>query len=234
MFDQKTVPESLAAWLAIATGDLVPSAQTRVSAEIEVHYAEAVQAHLASGSSEAIAHAAALADLGEAPRAAQRYRREYLTHHDAVAIGSLHPRATRRHFACCVWLLLIYLPNYFLHPQLDFIGIFCLCILIGMSTPDIYFGRINKRWLAAIDRPPENVRRVLERHFLLNSVVLVAVMLASLLYRPIAYEPLSYYLPPMMIAVLLFSEFRLYRLRQKLQILYPCRQPTIVDGSRPA
>jgi hypothetical protein len=76
-------PANLAEWLEQATGDLVPSAQARIRPEIEAHYADAVQAHLANGADEPTAHAAALTDLGNAPAAARRFRREHLTDEDA-------------------------------------------------------------------------------------------------------------------------------------------------------
>jgi len=75
--------QTLDAWLALATGALVPSAQAPIRAEIEAHYAEALQTHLANGSAESAAHAAALADLGNAKSAARRFRRTYLTQKEA-------------------------------------------------------------------------------------------------------------------------------------------------------
>jgi hypothetical protein len=81
-------PSSLAEWLDQAIGDLVPSAQARVRAEIEAHYTEAVQANLQTGLSESAAQASALADLGDAPVAARRFSREHLTIREAKGIGA--------------------------------------------------------------------------------------------------------------------------------------------------
>jgi len=81
-------PCNLAEWLDQAIGGLVPSAQARVRAEIEAHYAEAVKSHLESGAPEPVAQAAALADLGDAPVAARRFSREHLTIREAKGIGA--------------------------------------------------------------------------------------------------------------------------------------------------
>jgi uncharacterized membrane protein len=67
---------------------LVPSAQARVRAEIEAHFAEAVQSHLANGLFASAAQAAAVADLGDPHAAAQRFRREHLTIGEAKAVGA--------------------------------------------------------------------------------------------------------------------------------------------------
>lgn len=78
---------NLAGWLAIATADLAPSAQSRIRAEIETHYAEALQMKLANGLPEAQASAAALKDLGNAHIAAWRFSREYLTNLDTKLVA---------------------------------------------------------------------------------------------------------------------------------------------------
>jgi hypothetical protein len=77
-------PQNLSDWLETATRGLVPSAQTRIRAEIEAHYAEAVHAHMVQGLSEPDAQAQALADLGYAYAAARRFRQEHLTTMDAT------------------------------------------------------------------------------------------------------------------------------------------------------
>lgn len=69
-------PQNLAAWLALATRHLSPSTQIRLRAEIEAHYAEAVQTHLKNGLSESAAHASALKNLGD-PHAAARAHRPF-------------------------------------------------------------------------------------------------------------------------------------------------------------
>jgi len=72
-------PRTLSEWRGRAMRFLIPSAKTRIGAEIEAHYTEAVQFHLANGFSEAEAQAAALAELGSAQAANRRFRQKYLT-----------------------------------------------------------------------------------------------------------------------------------------------------------
>jgi hypothetical protein len=73
-------PKNLGQWLEIATYDLVAPAKERIRTEIEAHYAEAVADHMAhEGVSKADAETAALAELGDAPAAAKKFRKQYLT-----------------------------------------------------------------------------------------------------------------------------------------------------------
>jgi len=89
---RKTTPQNLAEWLNLAIGELAPSAQARVRVEIEAHYNEAVQRHLREGSPDSEAHAAALAELGDAYAAGKRLRREHLTDREARTLTvSLNP-----------------------------------------------------------------------------------------------------------------------------------------------
>jgi len=71
--------QTLSEWLDIATRGLVPSAQARIRAEIESHYAEAVAVQLKNGLNEPAAQAAAVSELGNAHAAARRFRRKHLT-----------------------------------------------------------------------------------------------------------------------------------------------------------
>ncbi|HVU37137.1 MAG TPA: hypothetical protein VHC95_02280 [Opitutales bacterium] len=75
-------PADVAEWLELATEDLVPSAQARIRQEIGAHYAEAVRVHQEGGLPETQAHAAALADLGNAYSASLRFNRQHLTNFD--------------------------------------------------------------------------------------------------------------------------------------------------------
>lgn len=73
-------PKNLGQWLKIATYDLVAPAKERIRTEIEAHYAEAVADHMAhQGVSKAEAELAALAELGDAPAAGTKFRKQYLT-----------------------------------------------------------------------------------------------------------------------------------------------------------
>jgi hypothetical protein len=71
--------QTLSEWLEVATRKLVAPARERIRVEIEAHYAEAVEALLESGLSEAAATAKAVAELGTARAAAKRFRKEHLT-----------------------------------------------------------------------------------------------------------------------------------------------------------
>jgi len=99
-------PQSLAAWLDIATWAVVSSAQARIKAEIEAHYAEAVKSHLERGSSESQAQVAALTDLGNPYAAARRFNREYLTEKDAGQIAECL-NTSRSYFPGAMFLMLI-------------------------------------------------------------------------------------------------------------------------------
>jgi len=86
---QKPKVQTLAEWLEIATKKLESAAKERIRTEIEVHYAEAVESHLADGLAESAARAAALSDLGDARIAARRFRRQHLTEGDVKMLQNL-------------------------------------------------------------------------------------------------------------------------------------------------
>ncbi|HVU37136.1 MAG TPA: hypothetical protein VHC95_02275 [Opitutales bacterium] len=93
MMHSEPASQTLADWLAIATGKLVPSAQARVRAEIEAHYAEALRTHLGRGLSQADAQVAALADLGDAQVAGRRFQHEFLTKAEAAGLARFNKGA---------------------------------------------------------------------------------------------------------------------------------------------
>ena len=72
-------PQDVSEWLEIATEKLAPAAKERIRAEIVSHYDEAVDGHLQNGLPRSAAHAAALAELGDAKAAATGFRRAHLT-----------------------------------------------------------------------------------------------------------------------------------------------------------
>jgi hypothetical protein len=74
-----TKPSDLAQWLETATEGIASSGKERIRREIEAHYAEAVEAHLAKGEAEPVAQANALGELGNARTAGRRFRRRHLT-----------------------------------------------------------------------------------------------------------------------------------------------------------
>lgn len=76
-------------WLNIATEGLAATGKERITREIELHYAEATEAHLAQGESESAARFAALADLGEPDKAARKFRRSHLTEKEVTHLAKL-------------------------------------------------------------------------------------------------------------------------------------------------
>jgi hypothetical protein len=79
MFFRRPKAQNVSEWLEAATRKIAPPARERIWQEIEAHYAESVAAHLAGGLSENDAQKAALAELGEARRAARRFKWRHLT-----------------------------------------------------------------------------------------------------------------------------------------------------------
>jgi uncharacterized membrane protein len=73
----------LAGWLEIATDGLEESATQRIANEIEAHYAESVNAHVAAGGSEECAQTNALSELGDPKRAAAEFKKNHLTESEA-------------------------------------------------------------------------------------------------------------------------------------------------------
>jgi hypothetical protein len=70
---------SLAEWLEIATDGIAAAGRERIAREIEVHFAEAVESHLAQGETEEAAKDNALRDLGDAKTARRKFRKRHLT-----------------------------------------------------------------------------------------------------------------------------------------------------------
>lgn len=79
-------PHDLHAWLRIATRGLAARAKERIRMEIEAHHAEAVSDHLRKGLSESDARSAALAELGDADKAAKCFRERHLTTREAEGV----------------------------------------------------------------------------------------------------------------------------------------------------
>jgi hypothetical protein len=73
-------------WLGIATKNLAVPAKERIRAEIDEHYTEAVTSHLAEGMSESDAKINALAELGDARKAAKRFRKIHMTKFNAAQV----------------------------------------------------------------------------------------------------------------------------------------------------
>jgi cation transport ATPase len=104
--------QTLSEWLDVATKQLTVPAKERIQLEIEGHYAEAVNAHLAAGLSEPDAQTMALAELGNARAAARRFRKRHLTEREAEKVEQAVRWAGNLRwlllgyimFACAPWL----------------------------------------------------------------------------------------------------------------------------------
>jgi hypothetical protein len=224
-FRQRTA-QTLPEWLETATGKLVPSAQARVRSEIEAHFAEAVQAHLAGGMTEPAAQAAALADLGHAKAAARRFGREHLTNNDAGVIAGLIKNSARSTIAWFVGLLVLFtwmssvasrfLPHDFKHTLEGFHSIIDFCILYALDVPGIYFGRAGRGVVAGIDPPSTSLIRLLRFHFIFN--IILGVFCLGLGWGMAWTNPDELSNLPFYFAVFLFAGHKLFRLRRKLQM----------------
>jgi len=82
-------PKNLAEWLGIATRGLAASGRERITREIEAHFAEAVEAHLAQGEPEPVAQARAIIALGDATEAAKRFQRSCLTDEERQLVSKV-------------------------------------------------------------------------------------------------------------------------------------------------
>jgi hypothetical protein len=79
-------------WLVIATKNLAPVGKVRICAEIEAHFADGVEGHLAEGHSLEQARQAVLAELGDPWAAGKRFRKRHLTEKEAAFIQILSSR----------------------------------------------------------------------------------------------------------------------------------------------
>ena len=233
---------SLSEWLDLATGNLVPSAQARIRAEIETHYAEAVQAYLQDGFREIAAQAAALADLGDAYAAARRFGREHLTENDAAIIAGLIKKSPRAYFNSVGSLVILFLAfssvasSWLFRHQLPafegFKTIVGFCLIYALDVPGVYIGRASRRAVAAIDPPPSGLIQLIRIHFLIN--LILGVFCMGLNGSFFWFDPTALAGLPLYFAVFFFSGYKLLRLRKKLQLLGMETPPLISDGSAAA
>lgn len=99
-------------WLEIATKNLAVPAKERILAEIDEHYTETVASHLAGGMSESDAKISALAELGDARKAAKHFRKIHMTKFNAgqvkigVALAKSRLVLACQYFVWFVWFLL--------------------------------------------------------------------------------------------------------------------------------
>ncbi len=217
---RKIIPKNLSDWLEIATGELVPSAQARVRAEIEAHVADAVQRHREPGLADSSAQAAALTDLGNARAAAHRFAREYLTQRDIRKLGDFdRPRGEvlLRHVALLCILVFgwhaLHVHNS--HDDLYYQGPYLLFYSFVYFVMAAAFAVFALRTLSAFWLSPVTVaRRILSLRLVL--ILPFLVLAAAALWLT---HPSPGYLTAGMISLLaagLYSFLSLYRLRKKL------------------
>jgi hypothetical protein len=95
----------LAGWLEIATDGLEATAKQRIAHEIEIHYAEAVNDHMAAGEPELSAQITALEELGDPQVAAVNFRKSHLTESQAKSMKSMEWTADKPFFS--FWAVLL-------------------------------------------------------------------------------------------------------------------------------
>ena len=101
-------------WLEIATKNLAVPAKERIRAEIDEHYTETVTSHLAEGMSESDAKISALAELGDARKAAKRFRKIHMTKFDSAQVKFIVNLAKSRlvlvsgYFVWLMWFLMCF------------------------------------------------------------------------------------------------------------------------------
>lgn len=95
----------LAGWLEIATDGIEASAKQRIASEIESHYAEAVNSHIAEGESQESARSIALAELGDPHKAAVNFRKSHLTERETFYLNQLEWIAAKPFLS--FWALLL-------------------------------------------------------------------------------------------------------------------------------
>jgi hypothetical protein len=123
---------SLAAWLEIATKGIAAAGRERITREIEAHFAEAVEAHLAQGETEEAAKADALGELGDAKTARGRFRKRHLTEREAKGlVNSRKIASSKRRLALNIGSgLILTFVALGMNPKSVFL--FCVPIFLGL------------------------------------------------------------------------------------------------------
>jgi hypothetical protein len=178
---------NIAEWLMIATKDLCEQAKSRVTLEIEAHYKEAVEVHLAIEESQPGAEAKALEELGDPNKAARRFRRMHLTKKEAKKLKSIETAARKPpdilSIVGIVFIALALVCSLFALRQKasgwTFADIFMPVLLLLMQLQ--YFCR----WISFLLVRALPSKRALRRIFLLqpiNEVFSVSVLVCSICY----------------------------------------------------
>jgi hypothetical protein len=133
-------PESLSKWLGIATCGLAASGKERITREIDVHFAEAVEAHLAQGEPEPVAQAKAIVELGDPVAAAKRFRRSCLMEEERLLLSKLLARTGKAHTLLFSLLAPAILLGFmfFAHFQMPSL-MFDMVLLLLFALPIISF-----------------------------------------------------------------------------------------------
>lgn len=87
-------PQSISAWLAVATADLLDATREQLNAEFTRHYEDAVEAELEIGKSEFEARKNALAALGDPDRVHAELRRLHLAKSNLRALNRVREMAS--------------------------------------------------------------------------------------------------------------------------------------------
>jgi len=111
--------QSLADWLAIATGKLCLPAQERIKLELTSHFEDSLAAYHDKGIAEPEALARALADLGDAEKAARNFKKRHLTQSEAEFLGkklSLYQKSAGSFWRQALfWLILCFIFGFEYH-----------------------------------------------------------------------------------------------------------------------
>lgn len=139
----------VAGWLEIATDGLESAAKQRIAQELEAHYTEAVEDHVAAGQSEGAAKGTALLELGDPRAAAVNFHKSHLTDAEAKSIKYMGWAGTKPF--CSFWILpldimpllavvflSVYFPKVFIYA---FLGSMLLLYLGWRLIPRLLFAR---------------------------------------------------------------------------------------------
>ena len=137
---------SLAEWLEIATDGIASSGRERITREIETHFEEAVESHLAKGEPQEIAQASALAELGNAKAAWRRFRKRHLTKLEESRLEEF-----QHHAGSKLWLIIFIFMSFPIEATLlkklplTYALLFCIPILLVYAVfPAVTFWRLRQ------------------------------------------------------------------------------------------
>jgi hypothetical protein len=127
--------EMLSAWLKVATDRLCDSAKSRITLEIEAHFNEAVQAHLADGRSLIDAQGNALDELGDPKRASRRFLKKHVTQSQLEKLKEWEKAVQKQpsklvSFVLSLLIIVALACHHDHDSNLQFSFIWLLCVLI--------------------------------------------------------------------------------------------------------